>query len=884
MRKILLLLLIISFNSFGNCPIEFGYSVDGNTVHYYAVTSDSSGAFVYNWDLGDGNYSNQQSFSHAYSSSGTFTVGLYLLAGADSCYTSQSVTISGAPQVGDSCTANFSYSISGSSVFVSASVADSSATYEWYFGDGGNGIGFNTSYTYSAPGTYELYLYKYINGDSCYTSQFVTISAPQGQDSCSANFSYSISGNSVFVSASVADSSAAYSWNFGDGSNGSGFNTSYTYSTPGTYELSLFKFIGADSCYASQFVTISGAPQVGDSCSANFSYSISGNSVFVSASAADSSAAYSWNFGDGSNGSGFNTSYTYSTPGTYELSLFKFIDGDSCYSSQFVTISAPQGQDSCSANYSYTISDFSVSVSASLADSSATYEWYFGDGGNGIGFNTSYTYSAPGTYELSLYKYINGDSCYTSQFVTINAPQVGDSCTANFSYSISGNSVSVSASVADSSATYVWDFGNGGSGSGFNSSYTYSTLGTYDIVLVKFINGDSCTSSRTITISAPHEPCSVDFHFSISGKSVAFTALAIDTLYQYSYNLGDGNSISGATGIHTYANTGNYAVTLVKYSHNDSCFVTKTIVIPAVIPNTHSISGIIRAGNARVDRGRVTIFKLERQQYEFHATASLSPLDSGRYSFGNLPMGSYLVQVVPAPNSQYFLSHEPTFSGNVTSWRSADRIDVNENKIQAISLVAVPVPTVIDDTWNTGLDTLRGTITRSSQTARLMDGNETLDFALVTLFNSNGQKLTAVYSDENGNFTFANLIEGNYTIRVSYPGAEQDVEINAYVDGDPETVTEFSSVELRQELISSVSKQAATNFNVYPNPAVDQVTVSIAGNSYATVNILDVAGNKLLSASGSTDVTLNLGNIPSGYYLVQVINGESVSTKQLIKF
>jgi len=92
--------------------------------------------------------------------------------------------------------------------------------------------------------------------------------------------------------------------------------------------------------------------------------------------------------------------------------------------------------------------------------------------------------------------------------------------------------------------------------------------------------------------------------------------------------------------------------------------------------------------------------------------------------------------------------------------------------------------------------------------------------------------------------------------------------------------------------ITSVSNVVATqnNVSIYPNPAVDNATVSIQANdaTVANVKVMDMVGKTVLEMnnvnvnSGSTTIELNTANFNAGVYMLVVTMDGNVSTKQLV--
>ena len=78
----------------------------------------------------------------------------------------------------------------------------------------------------------------------------------------------------------------------------------------------------------------------------------------------------------------------------------------------------------------------------------------------------------------------------------------------------------------------------------------------------------------------------------------------------------------------------------------------------------------------------------------------------------------------------------------------------------------------------------------------------------------------------------------------------------------------------------------AINFEVYPNPAVEQVLVAFENNSTGTLNILDATGRlvytQAFSEVGSVLLPVNVSMLSSGSYTVQLINAEQVGVKRLL--
>ena len=160
-----------------------------------------------------------------------------------------------------------------STAFLTASVDGSGssdpdgtiASYAWAFGDGGTATGATASHTYAAAGTYDVTLTVTDDrGGSTALTKQVTVAANAAPQ---ARFTSSIDRLVVALDASTSSDAegavAAYAWDFGDGTTGTGRTTSHTYAADGTYTVRLTVTDGAgatDSTTAS--VAVVGDPSV----------------------------------------------------------------------------------------------------------------------------------------------------------------------------------------------------------------------------------------------------------------------------------------------------------------------------------------------------------------------------------------------------------------------------------------------------------------------------------------------------------------------------------------------------------------------------------------------------------------------------------------------
>lgn len=125
--------------------------------------------------------------------------------------------------------------------------------------------------------------------------------------------------------------------------------------------------------------------------------------------------------------------------------------------------------------------------------------------------------------------------------------------TAAFTYSCTGLSCSFNgsgSSDADGSiVSYAWSFGDGATGSGVTASRTYSTGGTYSVVLtVQDDDGATGSASASVTVTAPAAQPSVTLAASSASSGSRWTATVRVTVTS------GGNLLQGAAVAGTWSN------------------------------------------------------------------------------------------------------------------------------------------------------------------------------------------------------------------------------------------------------------------------------------------------------------------------------------------
>ncbi len=221
--------------------------------------------------------------------------------------------------------------------FDGSASSDSDGTivaYDWDFGDGSTGTGVKPTHTYVSGGTFTVFLT--VTDDAGATgkaSATATIGLGNLPPIANVNGPYTgTTGTAITFDGSASKDPdgtiSAYSWDFGDGTTGTGAKPSHTYTSANIYNviLTVMDDAGATNS-ASTTATITDS-QVNQPPVAvpNGPYSGTvGTPVKFDGSASNdpdgSIASYSWDFGDGTSGSGSTPLHTYQSSGRYTVIL-----------------------------------------------------------------------------------------------------------------------------------------------------------------------------------------------------------------------------------------------------------------------------------------------------------------------------------------------------------------------------------------------------------------------------------------------------------------------------------------------------------------------------------------------------------------------------------
>ncbi len=213
-------------------------------------------------------------------------------------------------------------------------------SYAWEFGDGSTATGAITSHTYSFSGTYTATLHIVDQSGATHQVNTTITALPSTaipQPPTAVLSSSTAAGNAPLVvtfdgtaSTSPNPPIVKYSWTFGDGSQATGEKASHSFTTAGTYhtQLTVEDSKGLTDSIDTPIIII-GTVEPNLKPTAIIATNLTGGDApitisFDGSKSSDSDGSitgYSWNFGDGTTGSGQMTQHTYTSEGIYTVSL-----------------------------------------------------------------------------------------------------------------------------------------------------------------------------------------------------------------------------------------------------------------------------------------------------------------------------------------------------------------------------------------------------------------------------------------------------------------------------------------------------------------------------------------------------------------------------------
>lgn len=539
--------------------------LDNQTIIQF--TNTSTNATSYQWTFGDGATSTMAAPNHDFGVEGTYNVTLIASNECGLATYSQEVTVVLDPSAG--FTSDVTAGCAPLDVQFTNQASDNVTAYSWSFGDGGSSTLPNPTHTFLEPGSYGVTLTVSNAAGSETTSidDYIQVNGEPG-----ASFTALVTpGDRTVAFTNTSENATSYLWSFGDGTVNNAFSPSYTFAEEGTYTVSLTAYNECGESTFTQDIVIVLSPS-GDFM-ASSTIGCSPMQVFFTPFAHNDANVYEWSFEGGTPATSSDPfpEITYSTPGTYTVSLrITNPAGESFVEkTDYIEVNATPV---ASFEFEVQSGTRTVQFSNTSTYSNAVY-WDFGDGTTSSEENPSHTYLSDGEYSVTL---IIGNACGSSAIVetivVASPPIAGFGEDDNVGCPTHTVQFTDQSTVNTEEVYWIFEGGTPETSTDRNPVVTYSEAGRFDVTLIASNSGGSDTLHLEEHIEVGILP-NPSFSYIVEGNEVIFYNTSQDA-NTYRWDFGDGNTSIWINPTHVYDEPGTYLVTLTGISE---CGETSTM-------------------------------------------------------------------------------------------------------------------------------------------------------------------------------------------------------------------------------------------------------------------------------------------------------------------
>lgn len=521
------------------------------------------------WDFGDGFTSTAQNPVHIFRGRGPHTVTLTVTgpAGSDIETKINYITVHDMP------VSNFEATPDSGAAPLTVNFTDYALDADsilWRFGDGSVSTGINNlTHTYDIAGVYTVYQVAVNNCGRDSTSKTITVTEPIPPPQ--AEFQYEPIPYCDSTVVNFTDFSSGpittRNWAFGDGTFSSSQNPVHTYHTPGNYTIILIVTGPGGSDTSSKDINIAfleypvaDFTAVPDSGGVPLIVTFTDQSAFAT--------SWAWDFGDGQTDNIQNPTHTYTTVGIYTVQLTA--SNECGTDTAFATVKVTEPLEPPRADFTADTTSACQLQPVTFTDLSTgiitLWSWDFGDGGTSNMQHPRYTYSAPGSYTVTLTVSGPGgfDDTTKVNFITVKSLP-----TAAFNAVPDSGQVPLNVAFNDQSSdaeSIFWRFGDGSTSTIPSPSHTFNTAGIYTVYQVAINECGRDSTFRIIkvtdTIPGPKADFSAEPLKGCTPLTVNFKDLSTGNITSWLWDLGNGTVSPLQNPSLVYTRAGNYTISL----------------------------------------------------------------------------------------------------------------------------------------------------------------------------------------------------------------------------------------------------------------------------------------------------------------------------------
>lgn len=584
------------------------------------LESVSSGTNLnYQWNFGDGSpllLTTTAIVTHVYATPGAYTVTLQAANGAGTSTQQRQIYALTEPAVAFEATDPTYIGQSTSFTNLSDGGGDGAASvsYFWDFGDGAASVAANPEHRYDARGVYTVSLRVSNRLAAASLTRTVTVADVPVADILLAQNGPTLLGSPTFFTATVGSgTNLSYHWDFGDGNTALGRLTDHTYDSIGSYPVTVTVSNTSNTLSQTTTVAVTDVPPQADFLTS--APDLLGQQTRFENISQGSNLTTTWNFGDGTASlmtDAVVVTHTYAAGGRYTITLTAANSAGTSIISRAIdillTVTEPTaGFFSTSPDQ---LGETTIFYNNSLdggADS-VTYAWDFGDGSTSTSPNPQHVYQEPGSYTAWLtITTVAGQDVFSAPVEIGDVPIRGLELLSLTESPVIGEAAVLQANVQSGTGiTYTWNLGDGTVRNGNPISHTYTSPGTYIIVLsaTNSLGTRVVTSTLTVDDAAITDLAIVSNSPVVLGQSLVLTpTFGSGSNVAYLWQFGDGFTSTLAAPTYVYAVAGTYTVLLEARNSRGSRVAAATVDVLS-----EAISGLQLSAPTLVTLGQPALF------------------------------------------------------------------------------------------------------------------------------------------------------------------------------------------------------------------------------------------------------------------------------------
>lgn len=582
----------------------------GNDFIFEANSSINNGLPLLNyWDLTGGNTRDQQDSAHAsYSTASNRTIRLVTISddGVDGCTDTayQDILVNPMPKaivtnVKDEQCFNYNkFTFIGKST-----IAYGTMSHDWDFGDLSTSTDKDTAeHSYGTDGSFNIKVIVTSDKgcvDSTTTSVVVRPSPIPIFNIPNKTQCFKYHALKAYSSSVISSGVFSKLWNFSDGTNYTDVDSvNHQFMNYGDYALDLIltsdyncKDTISDSLHILPMPSSGIAVDNADQCFEGNTFNFTDNSLFSNGSLTGNK----WLFGDGNVDFNKNAvNHVYAAEGPYVPGLIVYGD-NGCFDTSFLNVKVypHPGSDFIINDTGQCVNDnnFYFANNTFISEGAFTNRWYYGDGSPYQDIlNGSKVYKKDSTYIVKVISYSDKGCTDTATKTVTVFPKANTNFTINNNQQcVLGNSFDFVSTTAIKYGAFTtnWQFGDGTIlNNSSSATHSYINVQQYNVRLLSLSN-EGCRDTMTKQVRTLPMPVA-DFNFNynkscLDGNDFQFnstTVVSNGTPMNHNWYFGDGDSaINTGFASNTYANAGQYIVTLISSTNIGACkdTMTKTV-------------------------------------------------------------------------------------------------------------------------------------------------------------------------------------------------------------------------------------------------------------------------------------------------------------------